>query len=73
MNKQIVSFLEFKGKSIVYQSVTGTYWIAIKPVCEFLHINFNRQYQPIRKGCDIEGKVCSTANLDIPRHTNQPG
>ena len=43
MNKQVVKFLEFKGKNIVYLSVDGTYWIAIKPVCEAISINYNRQ------------------------------
>ena len=48
MNKQVVKYLEFKGKNIVYLSVSGTYWIAIKPVCEALNINYNRQYQNIK-------------------------
>jgi len=48
MNKQVVKFLEFKGKNIVYMSVDGTYWIAIKPVCEAISVNFNRQYQNIK-------------------------
>ena len=48
MNKQVVKFLEFNGKNIIYLSVEGTYWIAIKPVCEAININYNRQYQNIK-------------------------
>ena len=48
MNKQVVKFLEFKGKNIVYLSVNGTYWIAIKPVCEALNIEYTRQYKNLR-------------------------
>jgi hypothetical protein len=48
MNKQIVKFLEFKGKNIVYLSENGTYWIAVKPVCEALNIEYTRQYKNLR-------------------------
>jgi hypothetical protein len=49
MNKQIVKFLEFKGKTIVYLSVDGTYWIAIKPICEALNIDYIRQFKNLQK------------------------
>ena len=49
MNKQVVKFLEFRGKNLVYLCENSTYWIAVKPVCEALNINYNRQYQQIRK------------------------
>jgi hypothetical protein len=48
MNKQIVKFLEFRGKNIIYLSVNGTYWIAIKPVCEVLKIEYTRQYKNLK-------------------------
>ena len=49
MNKQIVKFLAFKGKNIVYLSVNGTYWIAVKPVCEVLNIDYIRQYKNLKE------------------------
>ena len=48
MNKQIVKLLAFKGKNIVYLSANGTYWIAVKPVCEVLNIEYTRQYKNLR-------------------------
>ena len=48
MNKQVVKFLEFKGKNIVYLSVNGAYWIAIKPVCEVLNIEYTRQFKNLK-------------------------
>ena len=48
MNKQIVKFLEFKSKTIVYLSVNGTYWIGIKSVCEALNIEYTRQFKNLR-------------------------
>jgi len=41
-------FLEFNGKSIYFLSKDGTYWIAIKPICEALEVNYNRQFQNIK-------------------------
>lgn len=32
-------FLQFNGKNIVFLSVEGTYWIALKPICEALNID----------------------------------
>ena len=49
MNQQIAKFLEFKGKNIVYLSVDGAYWIAIKPVCEALKVDYLRQYKNLRE------------------------
>ena len=49
MNKQIVKFLEFKGKNIVYLSANGTYWIAVKPVCEALNVDYIRQYKNLNE------------------------
>ena len=49
MNKQVVKFLEFKGKNIVYLSVNGTYWIAIKPVCEALNVDYIAQYKNLQE------------------------
>ena len=49
MNKQVVKFLEFKGKNIVYLSVNGTYWIAIKPVCEALKVDYIAQFKNLKE------------------------
>jgi hypothetical protein len=48
MEKSIEKFLEFNGKVIYFLAKDGTYWIAIKPICEALDVNFNAQYQNIK-------------------------
>ena len=35
-------FLEFNGKRIVFLSKDGTYWIALKPICEALELSTER-------------------------------
>jgi len=48
MNKRISKFLKFNGKNLVFLSVDGQYWIAIKPICESLGVNYNRQFQELK-------------------------
>lgn len=37
-------FLQFNGKTIYFQSYDGQFWIAIKPICEILNVNYNRSF-----------------------------
>lgn len=48
MNKQVSKFLEFNGKTLVFIAVDGQYWIALKPICEALGVNYNRAYQELK-------------------------
>lgn len=45
MNKHITKFLEFNGKTLVFLAVDGTYWIALKPICEALNVSWKRQHE----------------------------
>lgn len=38
-------FLEFNGKNIVFLNVKGVYWIALKPICEALNIEYSRSFK----------------------------
>jgi hypothetical protein len=46
--KNIERFLEFDGKRISILLADGNWWVAIKPICEALGVNYNRQAQNIR-------------------------
>jgi len=41
-------FLEFNGRNIYFLAIDGKYWIAVKPICEALKVNYNRQFQNIK-------------------------
>ena len=47
--KNIERFLEFDGKRISVLLNDGEWWIAIKPICEAIGVNYNRQAQNIRE------------------------
>lgn len=48
MKNQTKKFLEFNGKSIHFLAVDGQYWIALKPICEALNVNWDRQYKNLQ-------------------------
>ncbi|MDP3641778.1 MAG: phage antirepressor N-terminal domain-containing protein [Bacteroidota bacterium] len=48
MNENTGKFLKFNGKRIVMLGKNGTWWIAIKPICEALGVNYNRQFQNLK-------------------------
>jgi hypothetical protein len=48
MNQKVSKFLEFNGKTLVFLAVDGQYWIALKPICEAIGVNYNRQFQEVK-------------------------
>lgn len=49
MEQSVKKFLEFNGKAIFFLAKSGQYWIAVKPICEALGIDYNRQFQNLKK------------------------
>ncbi|MBA7558316.1 hypothetical protein ES705_51115 [subsurface metagenome] len=49
MKQSIKKFLEFNGKAILFLSIDGQYWVALKPICEALNINWVRQYMNLKQ------------------------
>lgn len=41
--KNLEKFLEFNGKRITVISADGTYWLALRPICEALNVDFAAQ------------------------------
>lgn len=41
-------FLEFNGKSILFLSKNGQWWVAIKPICDALGVSHRRQLETIK-------------------------
>jgi DNA primase large subunit len=49
MKKSIQKFLEFNGKAISFLNVDGCWWVAIKPICEVLNVDFERQRRRVNQ------------------------
>ncbi len=43
MAKTLEKFLEFEGKRISLLTVDGTWWVAVKPICDVLGIQYENQ------------------------------
>ena len=45
MKQSIVKFLTFKGKTLLFLAKDGVYYVAIKPVCEAIGVDYIQQYK----------------------------
>ncbi|WP_299576604.1 phage antirepressor N-terminal domain-containing protein [uncultured Sunxiuqinia sp.] len=49
MKKEVKKFLEFNGKVIYFVAADGQYWIALKPICEALGVDFEAQRKNLKE------------------------
>lgn len=61
MNK---NFLKFNDRVIYFLSIDGRYWIAIKPICESLGVDYIAQFKSIKKD-DILGAALSNQTIQV--------
>jgi hypothetical protein len=47
MKQSVSKFLEFNGKTLVFLAVNGEYWIALKPICEALNVEYTRTFKNV--------------------------
>lgn len=48
MQTELRRFLEFNGRKVYFLAADGQWWIALKPICDALGINWNRQFQNLK-------------------------
>lgn len=60
-------FLEFNGKNIIFLNVDGTYWIALKPICEALNIEYTRSFKNA-KNDPILGSVLAIQPMQVSKN-----
>lgn len=65
MKQSIVKFLEFKGKNLLFLAKEGTYYIALKPVCEVLGVDYIRQFKNVSDDA-ILGPALSKQTMQVP-------
>jgi len=49
MKKTVEKFLEFNGKKIFFIAADGQWWIAIKPICEALGVDYISQFKNVKE------------------------
>ena len=65
MRQSIERFLEFNGKTLLFLAKDGTFWIAIKPVCEALGIEYTRTFKNITSD-PILGPALAKQPMQVP-------
>lgn len=69
MKQSIKNFLEFNGKTILFLAKDGTYWVAIKSVCDALEVDYIQQYKNT-KNDPILGPALCKHTMQVP--SDQP-
>lgn len=59
-----MEILDFNGKEILYTTINGVNWIALKPVCEALNVDYNRQFQNV-KGHKVFGPAFANQQMQV--------
>lgn len=64
MENKFKKILSFNGKNIYFLSKDGQYWIALKPICEALNVNWNRQFQNLKESKFL-GSAFATQQMQL--------
>ena len=64
MNEKTGKFLKFNGKSVHFLAVDGEYWIALKPICEALDINYIGQLLKLKENEFLSQHLCEHEMVD---------
>lgn len=57
--KNLNEFLKVNGKIIVFLNKDGVYWIALKPICEALGVDFHEQNKDIKADPILGAEWCN--------------
>lgn len=58
-------FLNFNGKNLILLSKDGIYWVAIKPICEVLNVEYTRQFKNL-KNDEILASELAIQPIQVP-------
>jgi len=64
MEQKIKKFLEFNGKVLYFVAHDGTYWVAIRPICEALGIEYINEYKRLKRHRILGTNVANMAMMD---------
>src|SRR5580765_5803423 len=54
MNPGVKNFLRFHDAELEFVFNEGEWWVAIKPICEALKVDYNRQFQNLKRDTDLK-------------------
>lgn len=67
MENSTKKFLQFNGKNVYFLSAAGVWWIAIKPICEALGVEYTRQFKNL-KSDEILGPALAVQPMQVDKN-----
>ena len=58
MKEELRKFLEYNGKIIFFVAVNGQYWIALKPICRALNVDYIQQFKNLKNDQVLAPVLC---------------
>lgn len=71
MNQSSKKFLDFNGTNIPVMSADGTIYVAIKPICTALGVNYKHQHESISKDEILSLVSCNYGIPDSRNHVQE--
>ncbi len=65
MKQSIVKFLSFNGKTLLFLAKDGVYYIAVKPICEAIGVDYIQQYKNLNDDPILSSVLCKYT-IQIP-------
>lgn len=57
-NKENKNFLEFNGKAVSFRNVDGAWWVALKPICDALNVDYIQQFKNTKEDKILSQLLC---------------
>lgn len=64
MKNNVERFLDFNGKRITVLSADGTWWVAVRPICDVLGIDYHAQYKNLQVDDILSGVLSKQTTHD---------
>ena len=62
VEQTVDKFLRFNDKEILFRKIDGQYWVALKPICEALNVNYHRAQQNLRED-EFLSEPCASQHM----------
>lgn len=71
MDKRLEKFLEFNGKRIAVLLADGSWWVAIKPICEALGVEYTRAFKNLKEDDFFVGALAKQPMHDATKRLQE--
>ena len=66
--ENIKKFLQFNGRILYFMAIDGNYWIAIKPICDALGVEYTRAFKNLKQDEILGDALAKQPMHDVKNH-----